>query len=61
MSITLWIAIGITGGFFTVLQHDYDPWYRIDFSPGIVFWIIVGSIIWLHSAVKSGRALSENG
>jgi len=49
ISIIMWLIIGITGGFYTVLQHNIGQWYRIEFSPGIIFWTTVASIIWLYS------------
>jgi O-antigen ligase len=58
MSILLWLAIGITGGTFTNFFHDFGQWYRIDFTFGIIFWMIAGVITWLHSETKKKQLLT---
>lgn len=52
MSVLLWLAIGIAGGAFIDFVRDADQWYRIDFTRGIIFWMIMAIIIWLHGDAK---------
>lgn len=48
MCLLLWLGAGITGCSFTYFASGYDPWYRLDFTLGFVFWTIVAAIICLH-------------
>lgn len=52
MSVLLWMVAGIAGGFFINLRYITAQWYRVDFTRGIIFWMIAVIMIWLHSDAK---------
>lgn len=52
MSVLLWMLSGIGEGFFINLRYITTQWYCVEFTRGIIFWMIAAIMIWLHSDAK---------